>query len=99
MEGEYEHIVPAEDGRIVIPFLVHTGLAATDFRPVHKVVMQKGEVMIGLDGNGRHENMLYILPVHVIGHEHQYGAQAFSAQGEYVPDGLVQGGGTAFIGQ
>jgi len=80
LKRQDEHVVAREDGLVGIPAAMNGGLTATHIGIVHQVVVQQGEVMIGLQSNGRHEDILGLRFPQVIGHEHEYRTDAFATQ-------------------
>ena len=49
----YAHYVSAQDCNVVVPFAVNGLLPAAEFRLVHDIVVDKGELVENLQGKGR----------------------------------------------
>ena len=55
--------------------------------------------MIGLQANGRHEDVLRLLAPQVVAQEGQHGTDALATDSEYILDGLVERSGLAVVGK
>ena len=53
LKGHHQHGVAAEDGRIVVPYLVDAGLAPAHVGTVHHIVVEQCEVVIGFQPQRR----------------------------------------------
>ena len=97
-EGQDEHGVAREHGRVVVPLLVDGGLAAPHVGTVHEVVVEEGVVVVSLDADGGGEGLFGVLVVEAAGEEEEGGAEALAAHGEDVFDGFVEALGTGGVG-
>ena len=76
-----QHGVARQDSRVGIPFLVYSQLATTHIGIVHQVVVQQSIVMIRLQRDGIHQNLLRILLIKIVRHQHQGRANALATHG------------------
>jgi len=88
--GEDIHSVARQDGGVFVPFAVDGGLAATDGRLVHEVVVEQGEVVEHLDADGVVVSLFDVGIEEVGGGEEEKGAYPFAAQGKGVGYGIVE---------
>ena len=58
--GQHKHRVARENGLVGVPLLVYRHLSTTYIGIVHKVVVKEGVVMIGLQTNSRHKDVLWL---------------------------------------
>ena len=59
-------------------------MTATHVGIIHKVVVEQCVVMICLETNGRHKDVLGLLTPQIIAEQHKYRAYALAAQREYI---------------
>ena len=59
--GPHQHHVAAQDGHVGVPLLVHRGLAPTQGRLVHDVVVEQGEVVEDFGGQCRPQHGLQLV--------------------------------------
>ena len=65
-------------------------LSATQVGIVHEVVVQQGVVMIGLQANSRHQDILGLFAPEVVTQQGKNWTDAFAANGKHVLYGLVE---------
>ena len=86
LHGHHQHVVSAQDGRVVVPLLVDGGLSASHLGTIHQVIMEQCEIVVCLQSNGGKYGGRDVLPIEVAGHEEQDRAYALPSQREGVGD-------------
>ena len=89
-ESLQQHGVAREDGLIGIPLPMHRLMTAPHVGIVHQVVVQQGEVVIGLQSEGLRHNAQGVVLEEVVGQQHQYGAHTLATDGQHILDGFIQ---------
>ena len=90
LESLQQHSVAREDGLISVPLLMHRLVTTTHIGIVHQVVVQQGEVMIGLQSDGLRDDTLWIILKEIIAHQHQHRAHTLASQRQHVLDRFIQ---------
>ena len=84
--------IPGEDGEVVVPFLVHGGMAAAEGRLVHDVVVHQGEIVEELYGEGRRQRLFPGSPAGLACRHDQHRSQPLAPQAHEVADRSIQFG-------
>ena len=87
--SQYKHCIPRKNGSIVIPDFMYCILATATVCTVHQVVMQKSIIMIHFNTHCRIKNTGNILLIQIVGHQHQYRTDSFSAHGQHIGNGSI----------
>ena len=74
-------------------------LSTTHIGIVHEVVVKKGVVMIGLQANGRHQDVLWLLTPQVVTKECQHRTDALATYCQHILYRLIERSGFAVVGQ
>ncbi|OPZ80809.1 MAG: hypothetical protein BWY77_00913 [bacterium ADurb.Bin431] len=88
--------VSGEDGDIFVPAVVDGWPAAAKFIMVHDVIMDQGEVVDHLDGEGTIQGLLRVSADGLAGKQQQTGPELLARLGEGIAHGVVKRDGLAF---
>ena len=69
---------------------MYTRFTASHICPVHKVVVEKSEVVIGFQSQSLRHAVFHILPIEIISHEHQNGTDSLSSKGKDILYGFIK---------
>ena len=88
--GKHQHGVARQYRRVGVPFLVYGLMSAPQVGVVHKVVVQKRVVVVGLYGACRHYDVLRIVPEQFVCEHHENRTYAFPADRQHISYRLIQ---------
>ena len=74
-------------------------MSTTHISVVHQVVVQQSKVVVGLQSEGLRHNAQWIVFIEIVRQHGEYWTYTFSADRQYVLNGVVQRGRLAIVNQ